>query len=192
MGCDIHLVVEKRVSGEWKHVDDVDVYEGRNYNLFGILANVRNGTWGDSFKPISEPRGVPDSGYEGSAKGDVGDHSFSWFTLAELRSYDWTQKIHRRGAVNAETWQQWKASGDSEPSSYSAGAGGDVVFVSNEEMATAVLAGATRKDGLALYTWAEWDETYQEAVGGQWFDFVERLSALGEPEDVRIVFGFDS
>ena len=40
-------------------------YGDRNYNLFAILANVRNGTafagckTGEGFNPISNPKGVP-------------------------------------------------------------------------------------------------------------------------------------
>lgn len=89
MGCDIHFYVEVKKDSKWqrycpedKYVESVDddgyknksrdwyddpLYVGRNYSLFSILADVRNGrgfagcdTWeGDGFVPISSPRGVP-------------------------------------------------------------------------------------------------------------------------------------
>lgn len=48
MGCDIHLMVEvkDRKTNQWTEYDVADgaiKFIGRNYNLFGILANVRNG-----------------------------------------------------------------------------------------------------------------------------------------------------
>lgn len=67
-------------------------YGGRNYQLFGILAGVR----GDDV-PIAEPRGLPadlsddlvvlrrDDVYTGDVT--LGEHSFSWLTLAELMEH---------------------------------------------------------------------------------------------------------
>lgn len=58
MGVDISVFIEKRdkKTGEWKVLgfDDV-VYDGRDYGLFGILANVRNNSGA-----LQPPRGLPD------------------------------------------------------------------------------------------------------------------------------------
>lgn len=127
MGCDIHLWVEKRVVkcqyGEdvWETVDHPDGrwYSGRNYDLFAILANVRNGRGfagirtGGGFIPIlpedaetdesrslehgGEPvpfcRGVPqrasDEYHAEVFRWSVDGHSHSWLTLSELLTYDW-------------------------------------------------------------------------------------------------------
>ena len=81
MGCDIHLYVERKVEGAWKSVHDfapdkygegvADVsyedrwYSDRNYDLFAILADVRNGhgfagvATGEGFTPIADPKGIP-------------------------------------------------------------------------------------------------------------------------------------
>jgi hypothetical protein len=74
MGCDIHLYVEVRgADGTWQSADEwerdtddgytwVDVpyekeyYNGRNYSLFAMLADVRNR---DGLIPFSQPRGLP-------------------------------------------------------------------------------------------------------------------------------------
>lgn len=68
MGCDIHGIFQKRSTtnpGTWEFVEHG--YEfGRHYQLFAVLADVRNGhgfagiKTGDCVTPISEPRGFPD------------------------------------------------------------------------------------------------------------------------------------
>lgn len=104
MGCDIHLFAEIRRNGKWEEVDkapsgSVDdepirgygdsFYVGRNYDLFTLLANVRN--YGRGIDPISVPRGAPAdvSPTIGKVIEDWnGDgHSHSHFTLNELMTY---------------------------------------------------------------------------------------------------------
>jgi len=63
MGTDIHAVVQRRKNGQW--ITYAEGYESRNYDVFSILADVRNGhgfagcKTGDGFKPISAPKGIP-------------------------------------------------------------------------------------------------------------------------------------
>ncbi len=108
MSTDIHCVAERRqADGTWRSVGRVDL--GRNYVLFGILAGLRGG------RAIVEPlRGLPGDrdpelcadrdccgDAESSCDGyhDLGEHSYSWLTLAELRSYDWDGLLHRDGCI---------------------------------------------------------------------------------------------
>lgn len=112
MGCDIHMHVEykhtneKWVCGDYFSLDPdstsknpkyifQDLYGGRNYRLFSILAGVRN--YGD-IKPIDNPRGLPEDASEFVKQcfedWDINAHSCSYFTLRELidfseTSYDW-------------------------------------------------------------------------------------------------------
>lgn len=96
MGCDIHLVLERKIGGEWVGLDpfkghhrawvqkgDIDwsspVATSRNYTRFARLAGVR----GDG----PPPRGVPDDAssltvYLVKEWGDDG-HSHSWIGLKE-------------------------------------------------------------------------------------------------------------
>lgn len=151
MGCDIHLYVECRdnASAPWRSADtwreeagersvpyEKAFYSGRNYDLFSILADVRNGTGfagnktGDGFVPISKPRGLPDDVSKPVA--DVasrwqGDgHSHSHLTVAEIMAYDWTQTTNRSGVVQVQEFARYKAA-DAPTSWASDSWGGKVV-----------------------------------------------------------------
>lgn len=69
-----------------------EIYGGRNYYLFSILADVRNG---GGVEPIDYPRGIPQdssSGYKYVVDRWDGDgHSHSYFTLDELLNVDWLE-----------------------------------------------------------------------------------------------------
>lgn len=165
MGCDIHLYVERKVDGKWVSADmwkpdpDTDeeeggprmiveradrFYKGRNYDLFGMLANVRNGrgfagcVTGTGFEPISMPKGLPeDVSPEVKAESDCwnGDgHSHSWLTLAELKAYDWEgKKTEHLGHVDIVNFAVFERQGT--PGSYSGGVTGQrVKYVSHDEM----------------------------------------------------------
>ena len=125
MGADIHLFTERYIShvkGEekwvnidhWTHnpwykegkddermLDHVSIYHGRDYELFGILADVRN-TPDDG--PISEPRGLPEDVSDITKKeSDIwasDGHSHTYFTLRELKDYiEKNPTIMRSGMV---------------------------------------------------------------------------------------------
>jgi len=69
-----------------------EIYNGRNYYLFSILADVRNS---GGVEPIDYPRGIPEdlsSGYKYAVDRWDGDgHSHSYFTLDELLNFDWLE-----------------------------------------------------------------------------------------------------
>lgn len=99
MGADIHGVLQERYSSHsktWYTTALID--NARNYVLFAALAGVRN-YW--DVKPISEPRGLPDSFDEEKAEklADAisaywGDHSHSWLSIKELVNWEgWDQII---------------------------------------------------------------------------------------------------
>ena len=69
MGTDIHAVVQHKVKGKW--VTYAEGYPHRRYDVFAVMANVRNGRGfagcilNDGLKVISEPKGLPeDAGIE--------------------------------------------------------------------------------------------------------------------------------
>lgn len=65
MGTDIHAVWQKKTPDGWEDVES-EWEQRRHYQLFAILADVRNGfgfagvVTGEPIVPISEPRGLPD------------------------------------------------------------------------------------------------------------------------------------
>ena len=252
MGTDIHLYVERRTPTGWERVrpeawtcpwcdgkgtghkgapcywcrgegKTTKEYHERRYDLFAMLANVRNGSGfagcdtGDGFVPLDEPRGLPKDTSIKDSEGDddyelpthvwLGDHSHSHATLAEVLSYDYDRKTTHRGSVNAAEYSAWVEAGrKGAPKSYSGGVmGRDVVDVSQVDMDRLLRQGAIDttktegpfdspkgKDGKAYYTVVEWESTYRESAGRAWFNFLDACKSLGAPEDVRLVFGFDS
>lgn len=215
MGCDIHFWVERqRPDGQWELAgeEDYDTEDHpftiwRNYNLFSILANVRNGygfagvDTGEGFVPIAEPKGLPEgvcsrvraehARWEGDA------HSTSWFTLAELQAYDWEQVTKLRGIVSAHEYAIFKEKG--APESWCGGVSGPrIEHVSNEEMEKRIASGelSTAKPerfGMEqVFTKIEWTRTYRECCRSFVEKTIPALRELGEPERVRIVFWFDN
>ena len=123
MGADIHVRVEYKPYGERSWVDGdfyrrnrwhkefkeereyevVPIYDGRNYMLFSLLADVRND---GLIEPICQPKGVPEDCCESVKKDieywDVDGHSHSYFTLAELIKWHSSNehKVRVRGFVS--------------------------------------------------------------------------------------------
>lgn len=65
MGTDIHVVFQKKEGDAWVDIPH-NYNEDRHYQLFAVLAGVRNGVGfagvrtGDPVRPISKPRGYPE------------------------------------------------------------------------------------------------------------------------------------
>lgn len=255
MGTDIHLYVERRTAnnawerarpapwicpwcrGSGKSPRDEDCFwcagagktekefHERNYNLFAMLAGVRNGTGfagcdtGDGFVPLAEPRGLPtDTSIEDTLNDDtidfdspnyvwLGDHSHSYCSLAEALGYDYDRVTKHRGCVNAAEYAAWLDEGGKRaPASFSGGVMDQLVrTIERSAMdamlragridtttATGAFGSPEADDGLCYYTTVEWEATYRESAGPSWFAFLEACLSLGRPEDVRLVFGFDS
>lgn len=190
MGCDIHVKIEKRIDGVWTNVpwtsadartygykhdptdalEVPDYFDARNYNLFAILAGVRQGTWGDNIPPIAEPRDIPEDSpmfhmSHADMEYSLGDHSFSFVTLRELLDYDWNATYTYHASV------------------------------SKEQADAMLLTGGPPTEWCAYGTNkvpVSWEATRRHAVH-EWPDLVlPVLQQLGDPDNVRLVFGFDS
>jgi hypothetical protein len=191
MGCDIHLFVEVRDGGAWRPVKVAWDMFGRNYDLFAILAGVRNGcgfagsVTGTGFVPISEPRGLP------------ADLSVE---LAAVRDFFDDARVDESGedAIDEAMNANFHAYGCSHFGDHS------FSWISLRDLLSFDWAQTTHK---AIYERAKdgWvplgDKpsgfgdpiTYKDCAPEFYETFVPRLSALGyAPDDVRIVFGFDS
>jgi hypothetical protein len=237
MGTDIHMACEVRRNGKWELVKDrvfknpwyrpdseyswaqeeyTNIpYDNRCYNLFAILADVRNGRGfagckiGEFFNPISYPKGYPEDMCD-ELRGDIdyydyddragflsNEHSASWLTLKELLDYDWDQMHRNYGCVCENTYRDFVMKG-LHPNSWSGGVGGSsIVHLSETEMVDLIQGRYPREEGKQYYTECYFiAETYKDASGGFYEDVIPVLKTLvpdgGTTEDVRLVFDFDS
>lgn len=192
----------------------------RNYDLFALLANVRNGTYESSFAltgivdnmrtitPICEPRGLPDdmSPWTKLHLERSADHSHSWLLLSEVLAvdYDAPGAAENRGWVPLREYLRWKASSDHSPNHYCGMASGPGVrawpeaqwLQLDEEQRQLAIAGEPECEGFLggkTYIACAWKLTLREAIGPRWFKLMDELKYLhDDPTKVRLVFGFDS
>ena len=197
------------------------VFHGRNYDLFAILADVRNGrgfagiSTGRGFEPISTPRGLPADVCERvraiSDSWSIDGHSHSYHTLAQLTAFDWTQETTRRGVVDGVTWSRWQRDlhweGPCLPDSFCAATSRELI--TEEQMRERVRELVESDSYRALHHGAQQNEL-RAAVGNAycefsidlpyykccpyfWSNVMPRLFALRRDYgDVRIVFLFDN
>ncbi len=196
MGCDIHTVAQVKKDKNWQTVASNIADEPRNYDVFAILANVRNGygfagcVTGEGFIPVDNPRGYPDDfeidedGYnyhvlpyvekneDDDHKKWMGDHSHSWLLLSEIISHlAVDRETIKKGMVDFEEFERLKTSENKWPQSW---------------------CGWTSNPKAVTY---QWKIHYNEIDALQ--NIIEELKKIGEQhkvsdENVRLVFGFDS
>jgi hypothetical protein len=234
MGTDIHAAIEYRDGDKWHAVLSPNPYQkydapddpqpemtarldiDRDYDLFAILANVRNGRGfgsiktGEGFDSISDGRGLPDDISTGARDtGCTGDHSETWCSLAEILAFDWTRSTTCCGVVSAKEFEAWDRvkRWNPGPGSYCGGVGGPSVRrVSEDEMRAhvAVVVGSKRgaewseaikKLDPNLYCRVSWQETYPHAALRLWTKILLQMLQLGcrlGNKNVRLVMNFDS
>lgn len=223
MGCDIHFAVDVRKNGIWQTADKWEgrgpiheFYGDRNYDLFAILGNVRNGygfggiPTGSGFAPMTDQRGIPDDAspeYREWAASWAGDgHSHSFCTIAEIQAYDWTQTTKKQGWVGPRGYCRFKVNGS--PDSWSGGVSGPgIQHVSNQDMEDFIArhSKSGKFDKWAfyhekdepfsrhgIYTQVHWEIPYYRAGKQFLSEVLPRLWRLGAPEDVRCLFFFDN
>lgn len=211
MGTDIHGRLQKRYhAGPY---EDAGPIEGdRNYRVFAMLADVRNG-YGvagvpthSPIIPISQPRGLPaDVGdvdyivtkeWRGDELANVehwlGDHSYSWLTISEIDAWDgWDKMLSMTGLLSVKEFNRIQHEGGL-PKEWCGGASGPgTVIVSAEE----AMAGI--EDKPHTYVRYDWQVPFREYTSTfrAWISYIkEKYSWMLEkdPAAVRIVFGFDS
>lgn len=249
MGTDIHIAVEVRnPEGGWTSADEWEseienegtpeqytswhipyekqIYTGRNYDLFAILANVRNGTGfagvktGDGFNVIADPRGLPEDCDERIREWSDWGHSHSWLTLAEILAFDWTQTTVLEGDLHWETferWSQWERGRGESPELWAGWSSGEKRLTMEEadeclgrlrearrtlhSLRDASEEERVRAESVVKTLEAEykpfiircrWTQFYYQCAANFWATAIPRLLRYGKPEDVRIVFFFDS
>lgn len=188
---------------EWNNKLTMHPYDARNYDVFAILADVRNGRGfagsdtGDGFNPIADPKGVPEdaSDYYKKVVDEWGQdgHSHSYFTMEELDAYDFNQTTKHRGWVSKDQYKVFQEKG--HPEMWSGGVDGNGIrHLTNKEMENYIDGKLKLEEGVTPYTQVEWEEGYMASA--KWFvesmKQVKRLKKLKGVTDVRIVFFFDN
>lgn len=203
MGTDISLYAEVKREGVWhfagameenpeyypqenpkaQRVKPVEIYRTRNYNLFAILADVRNPNGrtlnGEKFEVIASPRGWPEDlspelrNWFSSWEDDY-LISPGWLLLSEILRFDWQRRRMRFEAMVdarvAPLFQEDKPFPHQKwPREIPTGFGGYL------------RAGVT----------VRWTATYADSVGPDALQLFEQLKKLGTPSRVRLVFCFD-
>lgn len=181
----------------------------RNYVLFAALADVRNGfgfAGREIFKPLqplTDGRGLPkdfkldvedphdDEFCPPQAHGVwLGEHSYTWCTLAEVLAYDWDQPLTAIGVVSRDEYAVWKEEG--RPKSWRSWISGPgVKIVPLEEFEQ-----TTDTDESRHYTQVQWSKPLRESVSS-FLRELDILKAHAEKHgrklsEIRLVMGFDS
>lgn len=193
------VILEKSPNGgyiadEW--------YGDRHYDVFAILANVRNGhgfagvDTGDPWPFIQNGRSLPeDSCPEVIDYMSRYEHSPGWVTLQEVTKYDWKHVRIKRGIVNESQFQMWQANGGVEgtgPESWSGGVDGYAVrHISNEDMVKLQSGLMHREIGCSYYTKVQWLQRAFD-VCEPFLDRMKELAKVVGEHECRIHFYFDS
>jgi len=189
-------------------------YSDRNYVVFAILGNVRNGHGfagvytHDPIPFISSDRGIPDDATPQALAELSGDHSPTWCTLAEIMDYPWRAPIHRGGVITIQEYARVRGTG-APPNSWSGGISGQGIVTVTPPAADAILAryplalttgqnspspfhdDSEPINGTRYYVNYEWDDTLADTTQ----HFLDRMKMLamevGEHE-CRLIMDFDS
>lgn len=188
-------------------------YNGRNYNVFAILANVRNGRGtagcktGEGFEPLTKKRGVPDDASpefrEMSEAWGVDGHSHTWVTLAELLDTGWQLKTTMLyGIISSKEYIAWReknagVENPEGPGSYCGGVSGPRVHVITDISAEKLIAELGELPESVSHVQVHWGQTYAESA--KWFmEFVySKVMPLTvgkgmDPNNVRMCMFFDN
>lgn len=130
----------------------------------------------------------------------MGDHSFTWISARELIEYDWEAPVRVRMVVEWPEYHEWAIVGGKEgfPKSWCGDVSGYRVIKFKEKDIGPFGANVARviekrlADGMSVYVEAFRSYPRREAAKDLHDVVVPWLQTLGEPDDVRIVMGFDS
>lgn len=179
MGCDIHSFAEVKRDGKWERVTDnifspndsfgatSEPFGWRSYGMFGFLADVRN----YSKVPCitGELRGLPnDSEYLNGP-----DRHNPEKTIKQINEEDWNwhskSHIYLKELLEFNYDQQFEDRRYTKQTSPNVFDGAAIAEPGNGQIVS-----------------------YREFLGSDFFEDLDILKILGQPEDVRVVFWFDN
>ena len=176
------------------------LYNSRNYFLFNMLANVRNGyTAGNNYytiTPISEIKGIPNdiscTLKKYFNKWNTIGHSYSYLTLEELDTNYWNETECLYGYVYPLNFKKYLKTG--KPNYYITGNITKNV-ISNEEMTKYVNSNEYDSFNKDLYTIISWKIQRYQLANDFYNNAMPYLRTLGKKykkNNVRIVYFFDN
>lgn len=183
-----------------------DVFDGRNYDLFGLLADVRNGrgfagcVTGDAWPALAPSRGLPaDTAIAPDRESDdalglswLGDHSHTWVSLEELERLDWDHIAHgSQGIADWVEWVRFREAGEASPREYCGGVSGAGVEIIEEDDAVRRLEASERIHN-GLHVLCHWGETARQATNDWPGQVLPILRAYAGDRPMRLLMGFDS
>ena len=202
MGTDIHYDFQKKTVTETGEIwEDLNVdqeyqgkfYIGRDYMLFSVLADVRNGTGFagvqtyDPLPVIAEPRGLPeDILFEDDFEDShcYGDHSYSYLYGSEIIEYFNTPHMTTMyGVVSKVLYNDWN--GINTPDMWCGLISGPDVLIYD---ALDDGPGVVLDDGVS-HVKIKWQQDVNERLS-YFKAIIEHL--IVEHGEIRMVFGFDS
>lgn len=173
---------------------------------------------GDAIEYMDEPRGIPDDcspeWQEYTDMWGLDGHSASYFTVREIEEWEgWEQTATIRGVVTAEEYERCKRENDT-PDSYSGEIWGDKIVTVpwwdydkwmqqrnraqefENTVSTALFGGEkplwADNDDLDVHVKMQWQVKLRDRVGSDWWEAVERMKELGDPDKVRLMMVFDN
>ncbi len=211
MGTDIHGVFQRRnpTTSTWEDIAS-DYEQHRHYQLFAVLAGVRNGfgfagiVTGEPVRPIAEPRGFPADfdiicddlhpirsiervdphrrAHHDALTIWMGEHTRSWLSGKEMLAwFENAPSVLQTGVLSREEYEAWDK--QSSPTCYGSDVSGKGVVLINDNQ----IEREAKPDW--NYIRCEWTQSLRDELV-YFFDEVRRLAA--EHNEVRFVFGFDS
>ena len=90
MGCDIHVMLEKKYYDKWVSVNQCPVNTGRSYDFFAAIANVRCRGEGD-YMPVGIPKDACSRTHYEVERCGIDGHSHSWM---EAEKFTMMYTIH--------------------------------------------------------------------------------------------------
>ncbi len=211
MGCDIHGVFQRSSGAAWEDIES-NYEQDRHYQLFAVLAGVRNGhgfagvPTGEVITPISDPRGIPsdfvldgddhpitnlaymDPRMRQYQKADeplkiwMGEHSHSWLSGEEMVAWREFAPVVCKTGILERATYE-QWDGKSWPAESCSGVSGPRIKVINDNY--------VEKDETPDWTHirCHWESSLRKELD-YFFDEVARLA--NKHGRIRFVFGFDS
>lgn len=197
MGTDIHGTLRvKNWKNKWEYHKLPEYFDNRDYDFFAILADVRNGygfagvtRYDKPVIPFTSGRGFPEDAPlqddDDTIKGIgyIGDHSYGYITLQELREsfHLAEQKVMRSGVVSIKEYEELNGA---NPTEWSGMVTGKLVVLNTPNDIT------PETTHVHLH-WEDQPFLHKMTKLKEWMELYQPYRDK-DGTDVQLLFGFDS